>query len=109
MAEHVRVHVDRQPLTPRPARDASLHDARPETRAPPLTGEHGTLVDLPLRVPRSREPAPERVDGVAADRHDTRLRPLPMHAHRAVTQVDVVEIEPEQLGRAAGPTNRRAP
>ena len=97
MPEHVRVHVDGQAHEPRPARDASLHDAGAQTAAA-LAGEYGTLVDCRYAAALG-EPAPDRVDGVAADRYDPGLAALAGDAHRAVTKVDVLEIEPEQLGQ----------
>ena len=94
-------------MQPRPAGDASLHDARPEAAAA-LAREHGALVDR-RDAAALGEPALDGVGGVTADRNDSGLAALAGHAHGAITQVDVTEIEPEQLGQVAAPTSRRAP
>ena len=41
-----------------------------------------------------------RLDRVPADRHDARLAAFAEHAHRAIAQVDVREVEPDELRQA---------
>ena len=106
--EHVRVHVHGQSLPPRPARDAPLHDARPEAAAVAARRTRRVSLDRGDAAALG-EPARERLDGVTADRHDAGLAALAEHAHGAIAQVEVTRGRDRAAPPVAAPTSRRAP
>ena len=98
MTEQVRVHVLRQALTARPIQDALLDlsaaeppAAAPDEQCPLGPGRPGhTLL----------QPALERLDGLAADGHGALLAAFAEHTHGAVAQIEMLQVEPGELGEA---------
>src|SRR5687768_5179768 len=95
VAKQVRIDARGEPLSPCPIGDASLDRAMLEPRAV-LRHEHGRLLDGRERrafaVPESQ--SGERL---AADWQDARLRALADHAHGAIGEIEVAQVEAHEL------------
>ena len=98
VAQQVRMHAAGDALRDAALAQLQLHGARADARAV-LADEQCGLVRLGDLVAHC-QPRLQRIDGVAAQRHDARLVALAGDAHRGIGKIHVDGIEAHQFGQA---------
>src|SRR5215472_2616811 len=95
MAEQVRVYVHSEPLPPCPQCHARLHRARAESHT--VAADEERVLVVPGERRALLQPAAQRAQREAPDRHDAGLAALAEYVHYAVLEVEARDIETHQL------------